>query len=98
MLDVRRRLWELVKQHQQLTHEIQELAMAVALDNGMPRTEEEDHLVDVGHVAKRMDKSRDWVYEHKKELPFRVSGIGRGVKFSARGLEEYLRQQRQDGR
>jgi predicted DNA-binding transcriptional regulator AlpA len=91
-----RRLFELIKQHQALMQELQELAVTMALDDrGPTRNGDEDRLVDVGVVADRLNKSRDWVYEHQKELPFRVKVVGRSVKFSAQGLEEYLRQQRQ---
>ncbi len=61
--------------------------------NGQSRTghDQPDELLDVEEAARRLSLSCDHLYRHAKELPFTVR-IGRRLRFSAKGLERYIRQ------
>jgi predicted DNA-binding transcriptional regulator AlpA len=48
-----------------------------------------DELLDVAEAARRFDMSEDWLY-HNRELPFRRK-IGGRVKYSAHGIDRWLR-------
>ncbi len=48
-----------------------------------------DELLDAKKAARRLGVSEDFCYRNK-ELPFRVQ-VGRRVRFSARGIERYIR-------
>jgi excisionase family DNA binding protein len=50
-----------------------------------------DELLDVEEAARRLSLSCDHLYRHAKELPFTVR-IGRRLRFSAKGIERYIRQ------
>jgi predicted DNA-binding transcriptional regulator AlpA len=56
-----------------------------------PAPAEPDVLLDVERAAKRLDVSKDWLYRHP-DLPFRVP-IGRHVKYSAAGIDRWIRAQ-----
>ncbi len=49
-----------------------------------------DVLLGVEEAARRLGSSPDYLYR-SKDLPFRVR-IGRRVRFSAKGIERYIRQ------
>ena len=51
----------------------------------------EDRLLTVEEAATKLGTSRDWVYRHADQLPFTVR-IGRQVRFSAQGIDRYIRQ------
>jgi predicted DNA-binding transcriptional regulator AlpA len=69
------------------------LATAAAPSNGpcSPEAPAEDRLLDVEEAARRLAVSPDWLYRRATRLPFTVRP-GRTLRFSARGLERYLRQ------
>ena len=50
----------------------------------------EDRLMKPKELAERLGTSTDWVYRHWKELPFTVKLSPRQLRFSAKGLEQYL--------
>ena len=52
---------------------------------------ERDRLLTVAEAADRLSCSTDWLYRHHHRLPFAVR-TGRHLRFSANGLEAYIRQ------
>jgi len=68
------------------------LTLAASLENshrpdvGLPH----DHLLTVEQAAQQLSVSRDWLYRHSRSLPF-VVRQGRLLRFSAKGIDEYLR-------
>jgi len=69
-----------------------QLSLAASLENsyrpdvGMPH----DHLLTVEQAAGQLSVSRDWLYRHSRSLPF-VVRQGRLLRFSTKGIDEYLR-------
>jgi Helix-turn-helix domain len=55
-----------------------------------PLAEAEDRLLTAPEAAERLNRSTDFVYRHAASLPFTVRD-GRAVRFSARGLERFIR-------
>jgi len=53
---------------------------------------EADALLEVGEAARRLGTTRDWLYCHAHHLPFTVRMGPRQLRFSAKGLERYIRQ------
>jgi predicted DNA-binding transcriptional regulator AlpA len=53
-------------------------------------TEREDALLDAKQAAERLGVSADWLYRRTSRLPF-VVRVGRNVRFSARGIEKFIR-------
>jgi predicted DNA-binding transcriptional regulator AlpA len=53
-----------------------------------------DRLLDVRQAAARLGMSPDWLYRHKRELPFARRIGRRAVRFSEAGLERWERQRR----
>ena len=49
-----------------------------------------DELVDVEVLARRLNVSTDYVYDHADEFPFTVRE-GRRLLFSSRAIDEYIR-------
>jgi excisionase family DNA binding protein len=58
---------------------------------GAPQVAPEDRLLGVEEAARMLNVSRDWLYRRVGRLPF-VVRLGRTVRFSARGVERYIRQ------
>ena len=54
----------------------------------------EDRLMKPKELAERLGTSMDCVYRHWQELPFTVKLSPRQLRFSERGLEQYLDQRR----
>jgi excisionase family DNA binding protein len=52
-----------------------------------------DSLLDAKQAAERLRTSQDYLYRHAARLPFTVR-IGRRLRFSAQGLDRYIRQRR----
>ena len=50
---------------------------------------EADRLLTVEDVAERLAVTEDYVYRHADEWPF-TRRVGRQLRFSARGLDEWL--------
>jgi len=64
--------------------------LAASAANGQgQKAEEPDQLLTAEQAAKRLSTSEDFLYR-AKDLPFRVR-LGRRVRFSARGIERYIR-------
>ncbi len=53
----------------------------------------QDVLLTVEQASARLGFSRDWLYRHAAHLPF-TRRVGRQLRFSERGLAEYLARQR----
>ena len=51
-----------------------------------------DRLMKPKELAERLRTSTDWVYRHWQELPFTVKLSPRQLRFSEKGLEQYLEQ------
>jgi excisionase family DNA binding protein len=51
---------------------------------------EADTLLAVDEAAEHLGVSEDWIYRRTKTLPF-VVRVGRHVRYSARGMEKYIR-------
>lgn len=62
------------------------LARALASPNGHDHG---DTLLTVEQAAERLNVSADWLYRRAARLPF-TRRLGRPVRFSARGIAEYL--------
>ena len=46
--------------------------------------------LNIEEAAERLHTSRDWLYRHWKELSFAVKLSPKQIRFSAKGIEEYL--------
>ncbi len=53
---------------------------------------DEDRLLTIDEAAERLAVTKDWLYHHAKSLPFTVRPARRQLRFSARGIERYIRQ------
>ena len=56
--------------------------------------ETEDRLLGVEETAARLGVTKDWLYHHRKDLPFAVKLGPRVLRFSAVKLERYLETRR----
>jgi predicted DNA-binding transcriptional regulator AlpA len=56
--------------------------------------EPEDRLLTVDESAVRLGVTKDWLYHHRKDLPFAVKLGRRVLRFSAVKLERYLEARR----
>ena len=65
-------------------------ALALQQQAGMPDT---DYLLNTEEVAARLGKSTKWVRDNVEELPFAFQ-VGKEHRFSVRGLEEWIAEQR----
>jgi excisionase family DNA binding protein len=72
--------------------EIRSTALA-RLTSPAPPVQAPDALLDVDAAADRLGMSRSYVYRHAGRFPF-VRRVGRSLRFSANGIENYLRQRR----
>ena len=50
-----------------------------------------DRLMDVEEVARKLGKSKDYLYRHAGDYPFTVRD-GRSLRFSEQGIEKFIRQ------
>jgi predicted DNA-binding transcriptional regulator AlpA len=50
-----------------------------------------DDLLDVDQAASRLGMSKDYLYRHHTQFPFARRVGRRSVRFSARGIEEYIK-------
>jgi excisionase family DNA binding protein len=50
-----------------------------------------DELLDVREASRRLGVSTDYLYRHHRSFPF-IRRVGRSLRFSAAGLEDYIRQ------
>jgi len=65
-------------------------ALALQQQAGMPDT---DYLLNTEEVATRLGKSTKWVRDNVESLPFAFQ-VGKEHRFSVRGLEEWIAEQR----
>ena len=65
-------------------------AVTLALMPGPPTAD--DALLDVATAATKLGVSTSYLYRHARTLPFMVR-VGRGVRFSAKGIERHIREQ-----
>jgi excisionase family DNA binding protein len=68
------------------------LARALAPSRNGHEPPPEDKLFTVAEAAERLGVSEDWLYRRARKLPFAVRVSPRHVRFSARGIERYIRQ------
>ena len=64
--------------------------LALQQQTAMPDT---DYLLNTEEVATRLGKSTKWVRDNVELLPFALQ-VGKEHRFSARGLEEWIAEQR----
>ena len=64
--------------------------LALQQQTAMPDT---DYLLNTEEVATRLGKSTKWVRDNVEILPFALQ-VGKEHRFSARGLEEWIAEQR----
>ena len=64
--------------------------LALQQQTGAPDT---DYLLNTEEVASRLGKSTKWVRDNVDTLPFALQ-VGKEHRFSARGLEEWIAEQR----
>ena len=64
--------------------------LAIQQQAGMPDT---DYLLSTEAVASRLGKSTKWVRDNIEDLPFSIR-VGKEHRFSVRGLEEWIAEQR----
>jgi predicted DNA-binding transcriptional regulator AlpA len=55
------------------------------------RAPEGDRLLDVEEAARKLGKSKDYLYRHAVNYPFTVRD-GRSLRFSEQGIEKFIRQ------
>jgi len=53
--------------------------------------QEPDHLLTVEQAAEKLGVSEDWIYRHADQLPFTIRVGDRHLRFSAQGLDRYIR-------
>lgn len=72
--------------------QVQAALAPALLANGHPHeVQTEQPLLDVEAAAQRLAVSSDWLYRRAAKLPFTVR-LGRTLRFSARGIDQYIRQ------
>ena len=49
-----------------------------------------DRLLTITEAAEVLRTTKDWLYRHYQQLPFTVRLSERQLRFSARGIEEYI--------
>ena len=50
-----------------------------------------DRLLDVNEAARKLGKSKDYLYRHANDYPFTVRD-GRSLRFGDQGIEKFIRQ------
>ncbi len=50
----------------------------------------EDRLLKIDEAADRLQMSKDWLYRNWKKLPFTVHLSPRNIRFSLKGIEQYI--------
>ena len=67
--------------------------LAVVLAEANDDRPADDRLLDVNEAAARLGETAEWLYRRSKTLPF-ARRQGRHVRFSSRGIDEYIRGRR----
>jgi predicted DNA-binding transcriptional regulator AlpA len=60
---------------------------------GQSRAPAEDELVDIEEASRRLGMSRSYLYRNSSLLPF-SRRVGRSLRFSAQGIDYYIRRKR----
>lgn len=55
---------------------------------------QEDQLLKIAEAAEILRTSKDFLYRNWKKLPFAVRLSTRQLRFSAQGIAEYIKEQR----
>jgi predicted DNA-binding transcriptional regulator AlpA len=50
----------------------------------------DDRLLTIEEAAEVLHTTKDWLYRNWKKLPFTVSLSPRQIRFSTKGIEEYI--------
>ena len=59
--------------------------------NGQANSQTGDRLLDVEEAARKLSKTKDYLYRHADDYPFTVRD-GRSLRFSEAGIEKFIRQ------
>lgn len=70
--------------------------LAEAYDTSATERPHHDELLDVEGAALRLGVKPEWLYRRAGKLPFTVRLGERKLRFSARGIEAYIRRRRAD--
>ena len=69
-----------------------QMRVAMAQNNGQgEHPAGGDRLLDVEEAARKLGKSRDYLYRHAGKYPFTVRD-GHSLRFSEQGIEKFIRQ------
>jgi len=50
----------------------------------------EDRLLKIDEASERLQMSKDWLYRNWRKLPFTVHLSPRNLRFSIKGIEQYI--------
>ena len=50
----------------------------------------EDRLLKIDEAAERLQMSKDWLYRNWRKLPFAIHLSERNIRFSLKGIEQYI--------
>ena len=50
----------------------------------------EDRLLDIGEAAEVLKTTKDYLYRHWRELPFAFEFSPRQIRFSLKGIHDYI--------
>ena len=68
------------------------MRVAMAQNNGQTEhSADGDRLLDVEEAARKLGKSKDYLYRHAGDYPFTVRDR-RSLRFSEQGIEKFIRQ------
>lgn len=56
-----------------------------------------DRLLNIEEAAERLHVSKDWLYHHWKKLPFAVKIAKKILRFSAQGIDEFVKGPNNEG-
>ena len=75
---------------EQLARLAEQVAARLSDGNHHAPATEEDQLLSAPEAAAKLGVKLRWLYGHARTLPFVVRLPGRGVRFSARGIQQYI--------
>jgi predicted DNA-binding transcriptional regulator AlpA len=67
------------------------LSRLIAGEEALPITDG-DRLLTAAEAAQKLSATEDWLYRHANTLPFTVRLGKKHLRFSAAGMERYIRQ------
>ena len=68
--------------------------VAAPANRDASKASEGDVLLDVAEAAQKLGTTRDWLYRNATRLPFTVRLGRRQLRFSARGIGEFIHQRK----